>query len=346
MGPRHFLASVDSGIIPILSTNLLKIFQPIMSKEDNALIVQNAIRSRPGMSIGGIDQRALHQLVFEVIDTMITWAPFGLCTHIGVVLSDNATIVIKNNDEGIPVEFHKHWKVSGLEMFMTMLFAGGKSVVPYVMLSSLSAELTAQVARDGYLWEQKYQAGQPPSEVKQVRALRPNESTGPTFTFSPDFSVLEENEFKLNIFYQHFRVLAFVASPLTFTLRDNRSDHLQQEVVFHADDGLADFVTDLTANQSALHHVIHAKDVVYRKPGRIRVSNAEVRVEVELAFEYTEADVSNELSYCNTALTSDGGSHLTGLRYAITREINRYVRKTGMLAGGELNFSGTEARVG
>jgi DNA gyrase subunit B len=312
------------------------------------------IRLRPGMYVGGTDARALHHLIYEVVDNAIDEALAGRCDHILVTLYDDNAVSVLDNGVGIPVGIHKKEGISTLQLVMTEVGAGGKfdnsaykvsgglHGVGVSAVNALSAELRAEVWRDGYLWEQTYRAGVPVTEVKRVRKLQPGEPTGTRITFVPDFTVLEPNEFSFATLSQRFREMAFVTRKVTITLRDERVRPIPRETTFYFEGGLHSFVRYLNRNRKPLHDPVHAEREVEITPD----GKEPFTVGVEIAFQYTDASTITELAFANTINTPDGGTHLTGLRSAITGVINRYARKAGLLKEKDPNFSGSDTLEG
>lgn len=313
------------------------------------------IRRHPGMYVGGKDARALHHLIYEVVDNSVDEALAGRCDHILITLHPNDAVTVADNGVGIPVGIHKQRGISTLELVMTVPGAGGKfdnsaykvsgglHGVGVSAVNALSAELRAQVFREGYLWEQTYSAGKPLSEVVKVRKLESGEPTGTVITFVPDFTILEHNEFSFATLAQRFREMAFVTRRVTITLRDEREQPLPRETTFYFEGGLHSFVRQLNRNRRPLHEPIHVeKDIEYTSPD----GKENFTIGVEVAFQYTDASTVTELAFANTINTPDGGTHLTGLRSAITGVINRYARKAGLLKEKENNFSGNDTLEG
>jgi DNA gyrase subunit B len=312
------------------------------------------IRLRPGMYVGGTDARALHHLIYEVVDNSIDEALAGRCDHIVVTLHDDHAVTVADNGVGIPVGVHKREGISTLQLVMTEVGAGGKfnnsaykvsgglHGVGVSAVNALSAELRAQIYRDEHLWEQVYHAGQPVTPVNKVRPLQDGEGTGTVITFIPDFTVLEPNEFSFATLAQRFREMAFVTRKVTITLRDEREKPVAKETTFYFEGGLQSFVRHLNRNRRALHDPIYLeRDVEITPEGKEPYT-----IGIEIAFQYTDSSNVTELAFANTINTPDGGTHLTGLRSAITGVINRYARKAGLLKEKESNFSGTDTLEG
>ena len=312
------------------------------------------IRLRPGMYVGGTDIRALHHLIYEVVDNAIDEALAGRCDHILIALHDNNAVSVTDNGVGIPVGIHKKEGISTLQLVMTEVGAGGKfdnsaykvsgglHGVGVSAVNALSKELRAEVFRDGHLWEQTYNEGRPVSEVIKVRRLKEGEPTGTRITFIPDFTVLEPNEFSYATLAQRFREMAFVTRKVTITLRDERVQPIPRATTYYFEGGLQSFVRYLNRNRKSIHEPVYAdRDVEITPDGK-----EPYNIGIEVAFQYTDASTVTELAFANTINTPDGGAHLTGLRSAITSVINRYARKAGLLKEKDPNFSGSDTLEG
>ncbi len=331
--------------------------QEYTADQITALTQIELIRQRPGMFVGGRDIRALHHLVYEIVDNSIDEALAGYCSQILVTLHDDYIVSVRDNGRGIPVDLHKKEGRSALELVMTQTGAGGKfdnkggkggykvsgglHGVGAAAVNALSEQTRVQVYRDGHLWEQTYSKGIPTSKVQQLRPLNDDESTGTLTIFQPDFTVMDENEFSFDMLLNRFREMAFVTRKVTITLVDERVQPLPKEMTFYFDGGLKSFVRYLSRNRAPLHDVIYLeRDVdVEAKDGTIIIG-------VEVAFQYSDTTTTTELAFTNTINTPDGGTHLTGLRSAITGVINRYARKAGLLKEKDQNFSGNDTLEG
>lgn len=307
------------------------------------------VRLRPGMYVGGTDSRALHHLVYLVLDAAIEEALAGRCKHIWITLRDGNEVSIKDDGIGIAVELYspggRESGVSQLELAMTQVgqrdekgcykVSGGMMGVGIWTMNPLSAELKVEVARDGYLWEQHYQQGRRQGDVIQVRALRPDESTGTTITFKPDFTIMEPNEFSYEILAKRCRELAYLVAGLTITLRDERVKPKPLESVFLAHNGVQDFVSDLNREFEPFHLPIFARQEVEI----VSDDRSSYKIVVEFAFQYKKALDTQELSFVNTDAIPDGGSHVDGMKVGITSIINHYARKMGWLREAESDFT-------
>lgn len=311
------------------------------------------IRRRPGMYVGGTDLRALHHLIYEVVDNSIDEALAGRCDHVSVTLHENGAATIRDNGVGIPVREHESGK-SALEVVLAEVgtsakfdneaykVSGGLHGVGVSAVNALSATLTATIRRDGHIWRQSYEAGIPTGGVRKGRELKDGEETGTEITFVPDFTILEQNEFSFSTLMTRFREMAFVTRKVTISLRDERIEALPREMTFYFDGGLRSFVRYLNRNRRDIHRIIHLE----RDIGYVDRNDNPYAIGVEVAFQYAEVSTNTELAFTNTINTPDGGTHITGLRSAITGAINRYARKAGLLKDKDGNFSGNDTLEG
>lgn len=327
--------------------------QEYSAKNIQKLDPREHIRRRPGMYVGGTDVRALHHLIYEVVDNSIDEALAGRCDRIFVTLHDDYAVTIADNGVGIPVDMHESGRPA-LELVMTEIGTGGKfdneaykvsgglHGVGVSAVNALSSELTATIYRDGHVWRQSYNAGLTQTDVEKVRPLEDGEDTGTVITFVPDFTVMEENKFNFNTLMTRFREMAFVTRKVTITLRDERVKPVAKEVTFYFDGGLRSFVRYLNRNRRPIHDIVHAE----RETEFEDRQGKPYSIGVEIAFQYTDASTTSELAFTNTINTPDGGTHITGLRSAITGVINRYARKAGILKDKDGNFSGNDTLEG
>jgi DNA gyrase subunit B len=312
------------------------------------------IRKRPGMYVGGTDIRALHHLIYEVVDNAIDEALAGRCDTIEITLHDDDSVSVSDNGVGIPVGIHPQEGISTLELVMTQVGAGGKfgtgaykvsgglHGVGVSAVNALSAEFRSRVYREGYVWEQIYREGKPVTPVKKVREMANDEYTGTVQRFVPDFTVMDRNHFDYSTLVDRFREMAFVTRKVKLTLRDERVQPIPKETTFYFEGGLRSFVRYLNRYRKALHEPVHAeRDVEFVAEGKETYS-----IGVEVAFQYSDSTTVTELAFANTIGTPDGGSHLTGLRSAITSVINRYARSEGFLKEKDVNFSGNDTMEG
>jgi DNA gyrase subunit B len=304
-----------------------------------------AVRRRPGMYVGGTDVKALHHLVYEIVDNSIDEALAGRCDRIEVIIHEDSSVTVTDNGIGIPVDIHPTEKVSALELIHTSLHSGGKfdnaaykvsgglHGVGAAAVNALSEWMEVTVKRDKYVWTQRYERGVPMTPVEKGRQLKRGEQTGTWTIFKFDESIFEQDAaFRFENLMNRFREMAFVTSGVHLKLTDERKD-LAQEVNFYFDGGVKSFVRYLNRNRKALHDPIYAHK---------ELDN----IDVELSLQYTDGVAISEHAFANTIHTPDGGTHLTGLRTALTRVLNSYARKNNYLKEKDRNFSSDDTREG
>jgi DNA gyrase subunit B len=312
------------------------------AKDIQVLEGLEAVRRRPGMYVGGTDVKALHHLVFEVVDNSVDEALAGSCDRIQVSLHKDGSVTVVDNGRGIPVDIHPEKKKPALEIVMTMLHAGGKfgggsykvsgglHGVGVSAVNALSRWCEVEVRRDGKVYSQRYERGVPAGPMKVVGKAKAGE-TGTTVTFRFDEEIFKgELDYKFDTLATRFREMAFVTRGVTISLTDERDG---QETSFYFEGGILSFVKYLNRNREVVHPVVAV--------------NREVEgIGIEVAVQYTDVYNESVYSFANTINTVDGGTHLTGLRAALTRTINDYARKAGLLKESDPNFSGDDTREG
>ncbi len=318
--------------------------QPVSYNANDIQVLEGleAVRRRPGMYVGGTDIKALHHLIYEVVDNSIDEALAGECDRINVTIHEDESVTIEDNGRGIPVDIHPEKKVSALEVVMTTLHAGGKfgggsykvsgglHGVGSSAVNALSEWCEVRVYRDGKEYFQRYLEGKPQAPVKVI-GKSPNSRSGTVTTFRYDPKIFtDEVTYKFDTLAQRFREMAFVTRAVTIHLKDERDD---KEITFYFEGGISSMVKYLNNNRDALH------DVVYLEK---EIDN----VGIEVAIQYTDAYSESVYAFANTINTIDGGTHLTGLRIALTRSINDFARKNSLLKDSDPNFSGDDTREG
>jgi len=302
-----------------------------------------AVRRRPGMYVGGTDAKALHHLVYEVVDNAIDEALAGACTHIDITIHPDSSVSVEDDGRGIPVGMHPQMKKSALEVVMTTLHAGGKfggggykvsgglHGVGVSAVNALSEWCEVEVHLDGQIHFQRYERGYPKTPVKVIGKTKANDTgTKVTFKFDPQIFKEDNLDYRFDTLLQRFREMAFVTRGVTIKFMDERND---REMTFYFEGGITSFVRYLNRNRENLHSVVHVeKDVE--------------GIGIEAAIQYTDAYTESVYSFANTINTIDGGTHLTGLRSSLTRVINDYARKNGLLKDADPNFSGDDTREG
>lgn len=313
------------------------------AKDIQVLEGLEAVRRRPGMYVGGTDQKALHHLVYEVVDNAIDEALAGACSRIEVVIHADSSVSVIDNGRGIPVDIHPEKQKSALEVVMTMLHAGGKfghssykvsgglHGVGVSAVNALSEWCEARVYRDGKEYYQRYERGIPMDAVKEIGKADPNK-TGTTITFKFDKEIFrEEIDFKFDTLAQRFREMAFVTRNVMIKLVDNRPP--ERETTFLFEGGITSFVRYMNKNREVLHPVFFVEKEIEN-------------IGIEIAIQYTDAYSESVYSFANTINTIDGGTHMTGLRTAVTRVVNDYAKRTKLLKDTDPNFSGDDTREG
>ena len=305
------------------------------------------VRKRPGMYVGGTDIKALHHLVYEVVDNAIDEALAGYCTEIDITIHEDSSVTVQDNGRGIPVGPHPtkkdaHGKpMETVDVVMTVIGAGGKfggggykvsgglHGVGVSAVNALSEWVITEVRRDGKHWQQNYKRGIPQGTIKQVGKVKDETGTKQTFKFDKQIFT-EDIDYKFDTLVQRFREMAFVTRGVRIRFVDERTD---REMTFYFEGGLTSFVRYLNRNRDNLHSVVHVeKDIE--------------AIGIEAAIQYTDSYTESVYSFANTINTIDGGTHLTGLRSSLTRVINDYARKNGLLKDADPNFSGDDTREG
>jgi DNA gyrase subunit B len=303
---------------------------------------QEAVRKRPGMYIGDVDDiSGLHHMVWEVVDNAIDEAQAGHCSKISVIVHADQTITVSDDGRGIPVDTHVESGRSAAEVIMTELHAGGKfdsnsykvsgglHGVGVSVVNFLAEWLCVEIHRDGKVWEQTFDRGVPREDLKTVGTTR---RTGTIVSFKPDPEVFSVLEFHPDLLVRHLRELAFLNSGIEVHFLDETSD---REETFLFEGGLREFARYLNRSKASLH-----PDPVY-----LTEENEEGE-SVEVALQWHDGYSENVLPFTNTVFNRDGGTHLSGFRAALTRTINNYAQSQNLLKGLKENFSGEDVREG
>lgn len=312
------------------------------AKNINVLKGLEAVRKRPAMYIGDVSSRGLHHLVNEVVDNSIDEALAGFCDLIEVTINKDGSVSIADNGRGIPVDIHPVEKRSALEVVMTVLHAGGKfdkssykvsgglHGVGVSVVNALSEWLRVEVKRDGKIYFQEYKRGIPVKPVKETGKTKKGEM-GTTTTFFPDSEIFKVTEFRFDILTERMRELAYLNKSITINIKDMRNGG--EEASFHFKGGLIEFVKYLDSSRQALHKTVYIEGEKDNTP-------------VEIAFQYTDGYSENIFSYVNNINTHEGGTHLVGFKTALTRTLNNYAYKNGLIKEGKINLTGDDFREG
>jgi len=302
-----------------------------------------AVRRRPGMYIGGTDTKALHHMVYEVVDNAIDEAMAGACDRITVTIHPDESVTVQDNGRGIPVDIHQQTGLSALTVVMTKLHAGGKfggsgykvsgglHGVGVSAVNALSSWLEVEVRRNGKVYRERFERGKLKKDIEVVGNAAAHE-TGTTVTFLRDNTIFDALHYRRDVLLQRFREMAFLTRGLTIKFIDER-EKPPFEMTFYFDGGVKSFVRYLNRTRTVLHPPIHVEKQVDD-------------TQVEVAIQYTDGYTESVFAFANTINTPDGGTHLTGLRSALTRSLNDYARKNSLLKENEPNFTGDDTREG
>ena len=300
------------------------------------------VRQRPGMYIGSTGPDGLHHLIWEVLDNSFDECLAGYANEIKLTLLSGNRIKCEDNGRGIPVDKHSKTKKSALETVMTTLHAGGKfggkayqvagglHGVGVSVVCALSNYLQAEICRNGFRYSQEYSKGKPKTKVKKVGKCR---QTGTTIIFEADIEIFKEIEFNSKKILNHLRQQAYLTKGVKISIKDERSSPVEN-YTFYFEGGIASYVKHLIRGRTALHS------------NGFYVSAEKDNILTEVAFQYTEEIESMEEGFANNIYTGEGGTHLTGFRTALTRTLNDYARKQGILKESDSNLSGEDMREG
>lgn len=298
-----------------------------------------AVRRRPGMYIGSTDQRGLHHLIYEIVYNSVDEAMAGYCDHVSLTLHADKSVTVEDNGRGIPVEKHPVTNISALETVLTILHAGAKfggktyqvsgglHGVGASVVNALSRHFKVITRRDGLAYYQEYKRGIP---VGPVTEIGPMDERGTVITFLPDEEIFPTIEYDFDVLCERMRELAYLNKGLFLSIIDEASD---RESGFYFEGGISSFIQRLNRNHNALHSPIY----IYRQDDSTIT---------EIAIQYNDGYSENILSFVNCINTSDGGTHVTGFRSALTRAINDYARKSKLLKEEDTNLTGEDTRQG
>ena len=298
-----------------------------------------AVRKRPGMYIGDTAERGLHHLVTEIVDNSVDEALAGFCTEINVTILSDDRITVEDNGRGIPVDMHPTEKRSALEVVHTVLHAGGKFEknaykvsgglhgVGASVVNALSEEFEVEVRKNGKVYFQRYERGTPKTKVEERGATK---LKGTKTTFTPDDKIFPEVKFKYETIVRYLREMAYLNAGLKVTISDERDGKKEE---FHYEGGIAEFVESLSEGNQAIH------DVIFFKGNRDNI-------DVEVALQWTDAVHETIFTYANNIHTVEGGTHLSGLKSALTRTLNNYGTKNNLFKNKDMRLEGDDTREG
>ncbi len=306
-----------------------------------------AVRVRPAMYIGDVNERGLHHLVYEVVDNSIDEALAGFCNKIDVKINEDNSITVEDNGRGIPVDMHEKEHRSALEVVMTVLHAGGKfnknsykvsgglHGVGVSCVNALSDHMIVNVYRNGKVYQQEYSKGKPLYAVKEVGTT---DKRGTKITFHPDGSIFTVTEYKYDTLLDRMRALAYLNKGITIDITDlremkedgtpMRADH------FYSEKGLRDFIAYLDENREKL------------MPEAIYIEGERKGIPIEIAMQYNTGYSENLHSYVNNINTHEGGTHLAGFRSGLTRTLKNYADRSGLLTKAKVEITGDDFREG
>lgn len=302
-----------------------------------------AVRKRPGMYIGSTGPKGLHHLVYEVVDNSVDEALAGYCTAIDVVVNPDNSVTVTDNGRGIPVDKHPKLKKPTLEVVMTVLHAGGKfggngykvsgglHGVGVSVVNALSSKVEVEVKLNGKIYTQRYEYGKPVTGL--IEQKTGSKTSGTKVTFWPDPEIFETTEFDYEVLQNRMRETAFLNKNLKITLTDMRLLEPKKDEFRYAG-GIIDFVKYLSQGKET----IHSKPIYFEAEGK------EGSVEVALQWNTSYAD--STLAFANNIHTHEGGTHLDGFKNALTRTINDYARRQGILKEKDANLTGDDIREG
>ncbi|HOE56523.1 MAG TPA: DNA topoisomerase (ATP-hydrolyzing) subunit B [Bacillota bacterium] len=299
-----------------------------------------AVRKRPGMYIGSTGTRGLHHLVWEVVDNSIDEALVGACKNINITIHPDNSISVEDDGRGFPVGMHPKLGKPAVEVALTVLHAGSKfggggykvsgglHGVGVSVVNALSEWLEVEVKREGKVFYQKYERGNPTTELKEIGTTR---TTGTKVSFKPDDKVFDETEYSFETLEYRLRELAFLNKGIKITLKDERDG---TEKSFQYEGGIVSFVKYLNKNREVLH-----KEPIYFESKR-------EDTEVEIAIQYNDGYAESIFSFVNNISTLEGGSHMLGFKAAVTKVINDYGRKYKFIKENDSNLIGEDVREG
>ncbi len=318
------------------------------AKDIQVLEGMEAVRKRPGMYIGSTDQRGLHHLIYEIVDNAVDEFMAGFCSQVVIHIDRDGSVTVRDDGRGIPADRHPVTGLSAIETVMTTLHAGGKfggkaytvsgglHGVGASVVNALSSELTIEVRRDGKVHRQEFSRGKRVTDL-EVTNGHPENEHGTTVTFTPDPDIFGDFLYEFETLAQRFKEMAYLNRGLQIRFSSDMHANLLEDsrrAEFRYEGGISQFVVDLCHGRSTLH------------PEPIFMEKRWDNTIVEVALLYNDSFSETVLSFANCINTVDGGSHLTGLRSALTRVMNDYGRKQKIIKDNEPNLAGEDARDG
>ena len=305
-----------------------------------------AVRKKPGMYIGGTDERALHHCVSEVLDNSVDEFLAGHCTHIDVTIHSDGSISIRDNGRGIPVDINKEENMPGVELVLTRLHSGGKygqgnyeysggtHGVGAKCVNAVSEWFKVEVTRDGKIHAMSFERGVTKQKLHVIAEVKSKRHTGTLITFKPDAEIfLETLEFKAERIITRLNDLAYINAPLSFTFLDERADGGHEVKIQHPK-GIEEFVGRLSENKTLVH------------PRPIMIKGTRDKIIVEIGLHYNDSYNEQLLCYTNAVPNPDGGTHSSGFRGSLTRAINQYAKNNSLLKEKDVAITGNDVLEG
>jgi DNA gyrase subunit B len=305
-----------------------------------------AVRKKPGMYIGGTDERALHHCVSEVLDNSVDEFLAGHCTHIDVTIHSDGSISIRDNGRGIPVDINKEEGIPGVELVLTRLHSGGKygqgnyeysggtHGVGAKCVNAVSEWFKVEVTREGKIHAMSFERGTTKQKLHVIAEVKNSRHTGTFITFKPDPEIFNETtEFKAERILTRLHDLAYINAPLSFTFIDERTEGARPVQIVHPK-GVEDFVERLSENKTLVH------------PKPILIKGTRERIIVEIGLHYNDSYNEQLLCYTNAVPNPDGGTHSSGFRGSLTRAINQYAKNNSLLKEKDPPITGNDVLEG
>ncbi|NSW92026.1 MAG: DNA topoisomerase (ATP-hydrolyzing) subunit B [Firmicutes bacterium] len=329
-------------MVDVTKENVVK--ENVVYDENQIQVLEGleAVRKRPGMYIGSTSSKGLHHLVYEIVTNSIDEALAGRCDKIEIILESDNSVIVKDNGSGIPVGPHPKLGIPTVEVVHTMLHAGGKfgggaySVsgglhgVGASVVNALSEYLIVEVSRNGNIYRQRYERGK---AVSKLETIGKTDKTGTKTIFKPDPLIFEDIVFDYESMVNRYREMAFLNKGVKIILVDNRGEKPVEKVLYY-EGGIVSFVEYINKN----------KEVIHEPP--IYIEGVKDNIEVEIAMQYNDGYIENIYSYANNINTTEGGTHITGFKSAITKVLNDYARKYNILKENDKNLTGEDVREG
>lgn len=310
----------------------------------------DAVRKKPGMYIGGTDERALHHCVTEVLDNSVDEYLAGQCNRIDVTIHVDGSISIRDNGRGIPVDMHPEYKIPGVELVLTTLHSGGKygqggytysggtHGVGAKCVNAVSEWFSVEVSREGQVHHMEFERGKTSKKLEVIGKAKGN---GTLITFKPDPEIFQETtDFKSDRITQRLRELAFLNSGLEITFLDERVPEATRETYYYKD-GIEQFVKQLSKGKQVLHPKIISfngrRPYEYAQNGATRKAD----ITADIVIQYNDSYNAQVLAYTNTVHNPDGGTHQAGFRSALTRAVNQYAKQNNLLKDKDPAVTGT-----